>query len=162
MAEYIWSDLHLSHKNIISYCNRPFETVEQMNETLLNNWRNTVGKNDTIFNLGDFCFNWNGQFLKQTLEKLPGYKVLILGNHDRRYKIQWWQDIGFDEVYPYPVIYKKWYILSHENVFLNEQLPYINIHGHLHQNSLDAKCYVNVCVENTSYKPILLDSITKE
>lgn len=38
--ERIWfvSDLHLAHKNIIKYCSRPFDNVNQMNEILIQNW----------------------------------------------------------------------------------------------------------------------------
>lgn len=166
MANYIWSDLHLSHKNIIKYCNRPFEDnlagVVTMNETLIKNWKETITNNDTLFNLGDFCFYWQQQFIKQTLETLPGKKVLILGNHDRNHNLQWWMDAGFDEVYPYPIIYKNFFILSHENVFLNESMPYVNIHGHIHQNKLDSKQYINVSVEQINYKPISLDKIVEE
>jgi len=163
MANYVWSDLHLSHTNIIRYCNRPFEDspdgVEAMNKLILRNWRETIKGDDTIFNLGDFCFKWSKERLQNTLSNLPGKKILILGNHDRSHGAAWWRDAGFDEVYPYPIIYKKFYILSHEEVFLNEQMPYVNIHGHHHQKSFDRKCYINVSVEQTNYLPISLDEI---
>ena len=52
---WIWSDLHLHHKNIIRYCNRPFQSVEAMNEALLAAWKETVGESDTIICGGDIA-----------------------------------------------------------------------------------------------------------
>ena len=52
---WIWSDLHLYHKNIIRYCSRPFQSVEAMNEALLAAWKETVGEDDTIICGGDIA-----------------------------------------------------------------------------------------------------------
>lgn len=160
---YIWSDLHLGHQNIIRYCNRPFEDnpdgVEAMNKLILRNWRETIKGEDTIINLGDVCFRWNKERLQNTLANLPGKKILIMGNHDRSHGPSWWREAGFDEVYDYPIIYKKWYILSHEDVFLNERMPYINIHGHHHQHKFAGDSYINVSVEQTNYMPVLLSGL---
>lgn len=155
MATYIWSDLHLGHTNIIKYCNRPFTSVDEMDNLILSNWRKTVKSGDIIINLGDvkMCSKWNQASLKPLIHGLPGHKILVLGNHDRSVPLNWWRDVGFDEVYPHPIIYREWYILSHEPVFLNEHLPYINIHGHTHDKSYDHPSYRNVSVEKTNYMP---------
>jgi len=54
---YWWtSDYHFSHFNIIRYCNRPFKTVEEMNETIIRKHNERVKPKDTVFFLGDFIF----------------------------------------------------------------------------------------------------------
>ena len=54
---YWWaSDYHFSHANIITYCNRPFKTVEEMNETIIERHNERVNPEDTVFFLGDFIF----------------------------------------------------------------------------------------------------------
>ena len=80
---YFISDTHFGHNNIIKYCNRPFEDVHHMNKTILDNINNVVGRDDTLYILGDFCFRG-----KKPLD----YRIrincqdvhLILGNHDKR------------------------------------------------------------------------------
>lgn len=159
---YIWSDTHLGHTNIIRYCNRPFMDTELMDKTILRNWRETVKGEDTIIHLGDVCFKWSRERLQNVLANLPGHKILVMGNHDRSHSIEWWREVGFHEVYPHPIIYRKWYILSHEEVFLNDKMPYINIHGHHHQHKFADACYRNVSVEQTNYLPVLFDSLLLE
>ena len=51
---FIIADAHLFHKNIINYCGRPFENVEEMNNTIIKNWNRVVGKHDIVYVLGDF------------------------------------------------------------------------------------------------------------
>jgi len=53
MAQYLISDLHLDHENIIEYCSRPFEDVEEMNEVLVKNWNVTVDPDDEVIFGGD-------------------------------------------------------------------------------------------------------------
>ena len=52
----IWfiADPHFDHKNIIKYCERPFNTVEEMNQTLIERWNSVVKKDDKVFCIGGF------------------------------------------------------------------------------------------------------------
>ena len=78
---YYISDLHFSHGNIIKFDGRKFNNIEEMNETLINNWNNTITSNDTVYILGDFCWGKADEW-QEILSKLKGSKVLIKGNHD--------------------------------------------------------------------------------
>lgn len=82
-ANKVWftSDLHFYHKNICKYCNRPFETMEEMHEALIANWNSVVKEDDTIFLLGDMGF-CGYEKLKTLLSRLKGQIILITGNHD--------------------------------------------------------------------------------
>ena len=165
MNIWIWSDTHFNHNAIIEYeDNRKsnFKTIEDMNKTLLKNWRETVKSKEKIFHLGDFSFKQNKYNVEKIVKNTPGYKILVIGNHDRCKSVKWWREVGFDEVYPYPIIYNDLYILSHEPVYLNDSMPYINIHGHLHSKKYIGNNYINVCVENINYKPIKLNDIMKK
>ena len=78
---FFTADTHFNHTNILKFCNRPFNSVEQMNETLIDNWNRVVGKDDTVFHLGDFCLGGAAEWTK-LLDRLNGKIYLILGNHD--------------------------------------------------------------------------------
>lgn len=59
MANFYIADTHFGHKNILHYDNRPFFTVEEMNNQLADNWQMRVTPNDMVYILGDFC--WGSQ-----------------------------------------------------------------------------------------------------
>lgn len=79
----IWftSDLHFGHQNIIKFCNRPWETTDEMDANLIKNWNSVVKPDDLVFDLGDFAFATNARW-KELLSQLNGHHYLILGNHD--------------------------------------------------------------------------------
>ncbi|MDD5589191.1 MAG: metallophosphoesterase [Candidatus Nanoarchaeia archaeon] len=86
---FFTGDLHLNHSNIITYANRPFEDVWDMNDTIIKQWNERVKENDTIFIVGDFGFRM--KIGDQTIKpiafldySLNGNKILISGNHDNR------------------------------------------------------------------------------
>lgn len=81
---WVTSDIHLQHKNIIKYCSRPFQTVDEMDEQIIKNWNEVVKKNDTVFIIGDVGFG-NVDKLCEKIKRLNGKKILIVGNHDRDY-----------------------------------------------------------------------------
>jgi calcineurin-like phosphoesterase family protein len=86
MENKLWftGDLHYGHDNIIRYCDRPFKDSKEMNEVLINNWNSVVGKEDLIWVLGDFSLSRDQITINRILEKLNGYKNLIIGNHDSK------------------------------------------------------------------------------
>lgn len=81
MSIWFTSDLHLGHKNIIEYCDRPFGSVAEMDEALIANWNARVSRNDDIFVIGDFSFH-TPKRTQVIFNRLNGNKHLILGNHD--------------------------------------------------------------------------------
>lgn len=79
---FFTSDTHWGHKRIIELCKRPFKDVEEMNNSLIENWNKVVPKNGIVFHLGDFAFG-GSELWNKVLDQLNGKIYLILGNHDR-------------------------------------------------------------------------------
>ena len=77
---YFIADTHFGHNNIIKMCNRPFDSIEAMNEALISAWNERVTGNDTVFILGDLFFRCANP--EPILQQLKGKKRLIIGNHD--------------------------------------------------------------------------------
>jgi calcineurin-like phosphoesterase family protein len=87
----IWftADTHFGHRNIISHCNRPFQSVEEMDETLIKNWNSVVGVKDTVYVVGDFSLD--ARKVNYYLGRLNGsQKFLVMGNHDDVKKEHTW------------------------------------------------------------------------
>ena len=80
MTIFFTSDQHFWHRRIIEYCDRPYNTVEEMNEALVTNWNNVVTQDDTVYCLGDFSLHIRS--VELYTGRLNGTKYLIPGNHD--------------------------------------------------------------------------------
>lgn len=179
---FITSDLHLGHKAIIQYCNRPFDFtdqgIEESDDFLLAQYRDTVKENDMVIFLGDLTFkkNHKGQKMTEIITKLPGRKVLIKVNHDW-YKDSFYRKCGFLSVNRYLIFGD--YFLCHFPVtgkadfngrlmdeeyckfvkatrgFIGEKTGFCTriIHGHTHTQRVDEDDGItryNCCVD---YKP---------
>ena len=81
---YFTADMHFGHKAIIRMQNRPFESVEEMDRVLLQNYNSIVRKEDTVYILGDICHHMSIEDADALIKKLNGKKYLIKGNHDRK------------------------------------------------------------------------------
>jgi len=164
MSRYIISDTHFGHNKIILYGERPFPYVEggkpeEMDAHMIKQWNSVVkSKDDTVYHLGDVVLYYNKDDAKKLIQKLRGRKILIMGNHDDKSR-NWYLDIGFDQVIKYPIILDGFYMLSHQPLYVNTHMPYVNIHGHIHQNSYAGKQYVNASVECNDYKPFDFDKL---
>lgn len=158
---YLTADLHLGHANIIKYDQLPFISVEQMDETIIKNWNNTVSKENTVFVLGDASF-YNKEKTKEIISQLHGKKILIKGNHDC-HNIQWWTETGFSEVSNYPIIYKEFYIFSHEPpAYFNHDSYQIHFYGHVHNTEMYktiTKTSACVCASRWNFTPVNIEKI---
>ena len=147
MTVYLTADTHFGHTNIIKYCGRPFNTVEEMNEALISNWNKVIKVDDIVIFLGDLGFKSN---IDIWLTKLNGDKLLIWGNHDKTGK----PDTRFE--------YKsEIFLLTHKMIPIIDRNIW-NIHGHSHDKGmLVDKKNKSMCVstELTGYTPICMDKL---
>lgn len=160
---YFIADTHFSHENIIKYCDRPFKTLEEMNETLINNWNSIVDKDDIVYHLGDFTIDYDN--LDKLINRLNGKIYLISGNHEGK-SIKFYSDIGLTVLPTKTKLDEYKIILSHKPLD-NNLIPkgYINVHGHIHNAPLtenfDKNTHYCISVERTNYKPITIEEIIK-
>jgi calcineurin-like phosphoesterase family protein len=77
---FFTSDYHIGHRNIIDYCNRPFQTTYEMNAAIIARHNAVVGPQDIVYNVGDFALN--EKFVQEVVCQLNGKQHLISGNHD--------------------------------------------------------------------------------
>lgn len=145
-------DCHFGHKNQIRW--RPFESEGQVTELILSNLRKRVTKRDIVYFLGDIILS---QDRLTVLDDIPGKKILVAGNHCTEHvSMRQLVDV-FDEVHAM-VKYKEFW-LTHAPLHPDELRGKVNIHGHVHTNTLDDKRYVNVSCEAVNYSPISLHEI---
>lgn len=81
VQKYYIADTHFGHEAIIGLCSRPFNSVREMDDFLVEAWNSVVRPTDIIYHLGDFSFG-GAAHAKAIFRRLNGRKILILGNHD--------------------------------------------------------------------------------
>ena len=172
---FFTADTHFNHSNIIRLCGRPFSDVEQMNETLINNWNSCVNNNDEIYILGDFLFKGNAAEAENIINRLNGRKYLIKGNHDKFVDDRNFNKTGFEWIKDYYVLHyrKMKFILFHYPIF--EWDGYfgnaIHLYGHVHNSGNNSREYekfrilgkraINVGVDVNNFYPVSIEKIMK-
>jgi len=152
------SDTHFGHLNMA--LRRGFKTVEEHDEHLVSEWNKVVSKKDVTWILGDITME-KGNY--EILDKLNGIKKVILGNHDEPQHVPKLLEY-VNKVCAVQYVKSKEFgnlIFSHIPIHPQE-LEYrfnINIHGHVHENTLPDKRYINVSAEVINYQPQLLKQL---
>jgi calcineurin-like phosphoesterase family protein/2'-5' RNA ligase len=152
------SDLHLDHANIIRYCNRPFDSVKQMNDTLVHNWNSTVGKNDAVYFLGDLAYGRGSRKTSYWLNKLNGNIIFVRGGHDRVRGINSYDRLILNHE-------SQRFLLVHNPKDVPSNWQGWVIHGHTHNNKPEYPLVdkqnktINVSVELLDYKPLSLNGL---
>ena len=171
MKIYFISDTHFNHKNIIKYCNRPFKSIDEMNEKIIDNWNKLVNKNDIVYHLGDFFLGQKSDLIN-IVSKLNGKIYLIKANHDRL-TTKAYEECGIKILKNAPISIDEYkVILSHrplpDTMIKNN---YLNIHGHIHERKLEdiydnnlytKEKHLNVSCDVLNFTPILIDEIVNK
>lgn len=158
MNKWFISDTHFFHANIIRYSGRPFKTINEMNDKLIENWNTHVEPQDTVFFLGDFAMGTTDD-LTSLCARLNGNKICIRGNHDgtptKMHKI------GFSLVLESAFIR----VGRHQVELIHIPSPFppihFQLHGHVHEkrpNKLVNR-QLNLSVEVWDYKPVAENTI---
>jgi len=172
---FITSDQHFNHANILKFTDkngnriRPeFNSVEEMNEHMVECWNKTIKPGDFVYHLGDIVMG--GDY--DIINRLNGSKRLILGNHDDIKNPHLYNK--FSKITVWRMFPEFKILLSHVPVHessLGFKVTH-NVHGHLHQNIVTRRDdinnldipddrYINVCVEHTKYTPLHIEEIVK-
>ena len=171
---YLTSDLHFNHMNILKYEpeSRPFSSIEEMNETIIQNWNEVVTANDTVYVLGDMAMGMIEDAIP-LIKRLNGKIILIRGNHDTKKRLEAFKEIGIEVYDIFYLPYKgNYFIMCHFPIASREFIDMVrydnsevvNLYGHLHHNA--PKGYVDgtyhVGLDTNNLKPISIDKIWEE
>lgn len=161
---YFTSDNHYFHENIITYCKRPYSSIEEMNEGMVKRHNSIVLPNDTCYFLGDFAFGKrsnNFHELNSLFQRLNGKKILIKGNHDSKMvlNLNGWESINDlleINVSGHKVILchyaMKVWNKSHDGSF--------HLYGHSHQTLKEDSGYsFDIGCDGWDWKPVSIDTV---
>lgn len=172
------------HKNILKYCNRPFQDVEEMNSALIENWNSVVTGSDLVYVLGDFAL-CSFDDAKSFFDQLNGEIIMAgLGNHDKSRETM--LRMGFKDVWNHKVIQYEGLNIALSHYPTRETLEFegdkrkhyhykgplenvnLLLHGHVHSTP-DRKIKLqgnllnyDVGVDANNYAPVLISDIVTE
>jgi calcineurin-like phosphoesterase family protein len=157
------SDTHFDHANFLNFEDdnrkkiRPFISVEEMNEFMIQQWNSVVKDGDKVYHLGDVGMNEKN--LKTIFGRLKGSKRLCIGNHDLLTKKSPHFEI-FKRITLWRLFKTEGFICTHVPLKKSQMRhALVNVHGHIHNRKLNSPIYFNACVEHSNYTPISIDEI---
>lgn len=154
---FVISDTHFGHEAVLRFepSFRPFSSIQEHDEALVERWNSVVRQGDTVWHLGDVYFG--GKDNHYILARLNGRKHLVMGNHDA-YPLDCYSKY-FTRIFGAASLRNC--ILTHVPVHpsqLEFRFKY-NIHGHMHSHIIGDPRYINVSAEQTDLTPVLLDEL---
>jgi calcineurin-like phosphoesterase family protein len=155
LPTFFTADTHFGHGGALGLFRRPFASVAEMDEALVEAWTSVVGPGDTVWHLGDFAVRPRPGQVPELLERLHGEKHLIAGNNDgpatRGYaawaSVQDYAEIELDGrrlvLCHYPL--RSWNGMGRGA---------INLHGHSHGRMAPLPRQFDVGVDVWSFRPV--------
>jgi calcineurin-like phosphoesterase family protein len=160
MAVWFTADHHFGHGGARGLFRRPFGTLAEMDQALVERWNEVVGAGDVVWHLGDFALRQPAARVAELLASLAGTKHLIRGNNDGPATIeqQGWASVGHyaeleEDGTPlvlchYPL--RSWHRMGRGA---------LNLHGHSHGRLAPIPRQVDVGVDVFDFRPVTLAAI---
>lgn len=156
---FFTADEHYGHRNIITYCNRPFPDVEEMDEEIIKRHNTLVKQKDTVVHGGDFSLlNSAEDVYRKYINRLNGKHIFMVGSHDRwlkgnvRAKHIWEKKIQDQYVVVCHYAMKVW-PRSHYGAW--------QLYGHSHGKLLPQDRQWDIGVDNNDFYPVSFDEINE-
>lgn len=189
MTTWFASDHHFLHRRIREIARRPFDSDDEMTESIIERHNALVGSQDTTYFLGDFGLGgWMNSV--PLASRLNGKRILVCGNHDQPFihrgkgsfdrvfagYLEHFHEIRFGSVrfgkftlshFPYDGD-------SQREERYDEHRPvdlgYTLIHGHVHEEDPDRQItfsskgtkQIHVGVDGRDFRPVSIDQIHHE
>lgn len=157
-VDFVFSDPHFEHKNVILHDGRPFPNVKEMGDRIIENFNSMVSPKDTTVFLGDIAWKNHAHYI----HALNGSKILVLGNHDKMNKDNYKLFKEVHEIYR-TTVDRQDISFCHYPMLSWASSPHgsWNLHGHCHGRlrefddifRLDCSCNVH------NYGPVSMDFI---
>jgi len=156
---FLTADSHFGEpQNRLDIMFRKFDSPEQHNQTIIDNWNKVVKPEDKVYHLGDFAYD-KSLLTKDFVSQLNGLIVLIRGNHDTS-KPDLLKGL-------FAVVADSLFIRYGDYKFYLTHFPsrakseYWNVVGHVHGNWRVQKNMINVGIDAWQYAPIEISTLPK-
>src|SRR4051794_35467534 len=154
---FFTSDTHFGDHRVLNIRPRPFGSVSEMNETLIERWNGRVNSEDEVWHLGDFASSV--KVAQALLARLNGRKHLVTGNIDSRGL----RDLNWASVQAYPelMLDGRMLVLCHYpfRTWNKMHRGSVNLHGHSHGRLTPLKQQFDVGVDAQGFQPVLLSEL---
>jgi calcineurin-like phosphoesterase family protein len=170
---FITSDLHFNHNREFVYKPRGFNSVEEMNEAIVERWNAVVGPDDEVYVLGDLTLG-DATIGVEYIRRLNGALHIVLGNHDTDNRVKMYYSLPnvVEVALAAKLNYKKYHFFMTHYPCLTGNLEKeslkqctLNLYGHTHQKTnfyMDMPYMYHVGVDSHDCTPVLLDDIIVE
>jgi len=152
---WLTADHHFGHQAVIGMCNRPFSSVADMDDTMIELWNSVVQPEDHVWHLGDFGHKLDDQRMRTIFQKLNGSKSLIVGNHDHAgtLSLRWRERpefMTFTAIDGLRVHLSHYALRTHQGAFRGA----VNFYGHSHGRLPGHRLGCDVGVDAWDYLPV--------
>lgn len=172
MAIYLTSDLHLGHDREFVWRVRGFESVQEMNEAIIERWNNTITDEDDVYCLGDLMLGDPSNI--EYIKRLNGKIHIVYGNHDTANRQKMYSELPnvVECAWAIMLNYRKYHFFMTHFPCMTGNLEKeslhqctCNLYGHTHQTTNffnDLPFMYHVGVDSHDCFPIALDNIIEE
>jgi Predicted phosphoesterase or phosphohydrolase len=156
---WFFTDPHFNHHKMVEWGHRP----EGYEALIAANWLRRVAPDDIVYCLGDVAFKTPGEAHVRYVQSMPGYKILLLGNHDKQ-KPTWYLSHGWNEVHI--TLQLTCTIDGRHTRLLLSHVPQkddgsfdLNVHGHFHNDLHRANEPEMQAILNHKHKLLSLETV---